>query len=282
MVAECGLVRWRGLVAVFPVAVVCSLPAGSSLAAGSVPHAERLELFRQAYRDAIETIDGTHVIMRDGTKIVLDDGNKKNHHQRLVAADIKDMFLQVYPTLACMAIEDKPVRNFDPGRIRNGAFLKAAFGTSEKSVRDELETVSWFGQTLKVTRRMGVSDALKRVAGDLKKIRNLDMRFVRSMGGTFKWRKIAGTKRLSVHSFGAAVDLNTRYADYWRWSGGKPGNVPTYVNRVPTNIVAAFEKHGFIWGGRWYHYDTMHFEFRPAVMAIARLAEKRGCVGSGG
>jgi|GEM_PF-645494 len=24
-----------------------------------------------------------------------------------------------------------------------------------------------------------------------------------------------------------------------------------------------FEKHGFIWGGRWKHYDTMHFEYRP-------------------
>jgi peptidoglycan LD-endopeptidase CwlK len=31
-------------------------------------------------------------------------------------------------------------------------------------------------------------------------------------------------------------------------------------------IVAIFEKHGFIWGGKWYHYDTMHFEYRPELM----------------
>ncbi|MDD5211432.1 MAG: M15 family metallopeptidase, partial [Sulfuricurvum sp.] len=26
-------------------------------------------------------------------------------------------------------------------------------------------------------------------------------------------------------------------------------------------------KYGFIWGGRWYHYDTMHFEYRPELLA---------------
>ncbi len=31
-------------------------------------------------------------------------------------------------------------------------------------------------------------------------------------------------------------------------------------------IVRIFEKHGFIWGGRWYHYDTMHFEYRPELV----------------
>src|SRR6185437_1620763 len=30
-----------------------------------------------------------------------------------------------------------------------------------------------------------------------------------------------------------------------------------YHNRMPKEIVATFEKHGFIWGGKWYHYDTM-------------------------
>jgi len=22
----------------------------------------------------------------------------------------------------------------------------------------------------------------------------------------------------------------------------------------------------FIWGGRWYHFDTMHFEYRPELL----------------
>jgi hypothetical protein len=279
MVASERASGWCKLAVLMLVTVMAGITGRASIsqANGDVSHAERLELFRQAYHDVIERIDATHVIMGDGQKFVIDDKITKTHQKRLAAADIKDMLSQIYPTVACMRITDKPVRNFDPGRIRNGAFMKAAFGASEKSVRDALVAVPWFGRTLKATRRLGVSVALERVGKDLAKINGLDMRFVRSMGGTFKWRLIAGTKRLSVHSFGAAIDLNTKYADYWRWSGGKPGKVPKYVNRVPENIVATFEKHGFIWGGRWYHYDTMHFEYRPAIMAIARLAEKRGC-----
>jgi hypothetical protein len=35
---------------------------------------------------------------------------------------------------------------------------------------------------------------------------------------------------------------------------------------MPREIVDIFERHGFIWGGRWYHYDTMHFEYRPELL----------------
>ena len=41
---------------------------------------------------------------------------------------------------------------------------------------------------------------------------------------------------------------------------------PAYKNRIPMEIVRIFEKHGFIWGGRWSHYDTMHFEYRPELL----------------
>ena len=44
----------------------------------------------------------------------------------------------------------------------------------------------------------------------------------------------------------------------------------------PTEIIEAFEKQGFIWGGKWYHYDIMHFEYRPELMAKARLGGPGG------
>ena len=37
-------------------------------------------------------------------------------------------------------------------------------------------------------------------------------------------------------------------------------------NKIPFEIVEIFERHGFIWGGKWYHYDTMHFEYRPELL----------------
>ena len=42
-------------------------------------------------------------------------------------------------------------------------------------------------------------------------------------------------------------------------------------------IVDVFERHGFIWGGRWFHYDTMHFEYRPELLAIAKAAGVSAC-----
>ncbi len=63
-----------------------------------------------------------------------------------------------------------------------------------------------------------------------------------------------------MHAWGAAIDLNTKYSDYWLWSKGG------YRNRIPMEIVEVFEKHGFIWGGKWGHFDTMHFEYRPELL----------------
>ena len=60
---------------------------------------------------------------------------------------------------------------------------------------------------------------------------------------------------------GAAIDINTKSSDYWLWSSGG-----AYRNRIPFAIVEIFERHGFIWGGKWGHFDTMHFEYRPELL----------------
>ena len=86
--------------------------------------------------------------------------------------------------------------------------------------------------------------------------------------GTFLWRTVAGTPRLSVYSFGAAIDLNVARSSYWAWSGYREGQRGiTYRNAFPLKVVDVFERHGWIWGGRWYHHDTMHFEYRPELFA---------------
>ena len=36
--------------------------------------------------------------------------------------------------------------------------------------------------------------------------------------------------------------------------------------QIPTEIIDIFERRGFIWGGKWSHYDTMHFEYRPELL----------------
>jgi hypothetical protein len=83
--------------------------------------------------------------------------------------------------------------------------------------------------------------------------------------GTYSCREVADTGQTSMHGWGAAIDINTHFSDYWLWRGGG-GDPPPYVNRIPSDIVTVFERHGFIWGGRWAHYDTMHFEYRPELL----------------
>lgn len=96
----------------------------------------------------------------------------------------------------------------------------------------------------------------------------------------YNYRFVDGTRTRSYHSYGLAVDLiprsyGGRHA-YWRWAMAKEPDwwaVP-YERRwmVPTPVVEAFERHGFVWGGKWLFFDTMHFEYRPEVLLLARAA----------
>ncbi len=92
----------------------------------------------------------------------------------------------------------------------------------------------------------------------------------------WNWRSIADTESRSFHSYGAALDLlPTSFKGlqtYWLWtSDWNPEwwNVP-YTQRFhpPEEIIQAFEKYGFIWGGKWMFYDTMHFEYRPEILIL--------------
>jgi len=74
-----------------------------------------------------------------------------------------------------------------------------------------------------------------------------------------------------VHSFGAAVDINVACSDYWHDTVTDETAKVVYRNRIPAEIIEVFEKNGFIWGGWWYHFDTMHFEYRPELLEYTRL-----------
>ena len=62
------------------------------------------------------------------------------------------------------------------------------------------------------------------------------------------------------------IDINVAQSDYWRNFKPDSKGVYSYRNRIPWKIVEIFEKYGFIWGGKWYHFDTMHFEYRPELL----------------
>lgn len=253
----------------FALRLVVTLPAG----AADLPLAEKLDLLIAAYPDSLLKAEGGHVRFRDGGSLPVDDGRVKDHAEKLAGGDIEDSLAQIYPAGPC---ETKPGADFDPGRIRSNALMMRLYGKSAAEVEASLVPVDWFGKVLRVTKRQGTAIALEKVRDELKAMPGMKA-FLAPSAGTFNWRKVAGASNMSVHSFGAAIDINTKYADYWIWSGGKPGRVAQYKNKYPMEIIDAFERHGFIWGGRWYHFDTMHFEYRPELIAIGKAAGVSAC-----
>lgn len=201
------------------------------------------------------------IIWRDGTSMIYDDDKKETFDKILKHADIEDSFTHSYRK----GPYKNPSKNYDPGRYRNDKFFRKMYGNSASAVKKRLTTINWFGQKIRVTTVNNVDKKLKAIARDLaKKVKKNPKlkKYLTPIGGTFKWRKIAGTNRLSVHSFGAAIDISVKYSAYWRWNKG----AYKYQNKIPLEIFEIFEEHGFIWGGKWYHYDTMHFEYRPELL----------------
>lgn len=154
---------------------------------------------------------------------------------------------------------------FNPGRMRNELFLKLLYGKTEEDVRANCEVVEFFGQRLQFNTRQGAAEALRRVVGKLEVAVKHDpalKAYILPSAGTFYWREIKGSGRLSAHSFAIAIDLNTEKGLYWQWNPTAEQLEDTRAN-YPQTIVEAFEDEGFIWGGKWSAFDFMHFEYRP-------------------
>jgi flavodoxin len=92
----------------------------------------------------------------------------------------------------------------------------------------------------------------------------------------WNWRNVAGSESLSFHAYGAAVDLLMKaqpgLETYWRWTAAKGvdwRSVPVHRRQnPPADVIRTFEEQGFIWGGRWVRYDTMHFEYHPELLIL--------------
>ncbi len=70
-------------------------------------------------------------------------------------------------------------------------------------------------------------------------------------GGGYNYRLMRGGSRLSMHSYGCAVDFDPA-------RNGMGDKTPHFAN-CP-EVVAAFKAEGWAWGGDWSNPDGMHFE----------------------
>ncbi len=228
-----------------------------------------------AYPQHLKGFKDNHIIWKDGSKLPYDDGRFKTEDQAFDSTDLEDQLNMLTYTPGLPV--DTPGYNCDPGTLRCQEFFMKMYGKTEAEARRNLAPVTWPapqpGRTKRiwVTSVNGVHKHLQAVANELAARPHLRP-YVTNIGGTFNWRPILGTNRISPHSFGIAIDINTSRSEYWKWDHKDDWQLDSveinlqWRNSVPFEIVEIFERHGFIWGGKWFHYDTMHFEYRPEML----------------
>jgi len=220
----------------------------------------------KAYPDQIVGYRDNKIIFSDKSNLIYDDFKNKTNQELLDNPDIEDQFKFVYNKANKNLIQKE-----DAGRIRNEAFFKKIYGNSKSEVESKMTEIIWcpklVNQNIKVTTVNGIDKIVKKLSAELDNNPEFK-KYINAIGGTFSWRKISGTNRLSMHSYGMTIDINVKNSNYWQWDCKCKNEEVTlsYRNQIPLKLVSIFEKYGFIWGGNWKHYDTMHFEYRPELL----------------
>lgn len=238
---------------------------------------KEIQCLLDAYPDFLASANDNLIIWKDGTSMIYDDGQEESEFETMLnQASLRDQMSLCYTKGKDYT---KPPINFDPGRLRHEPFFYKIYGNSEEEVKTKITEIDWLPQNfdrkvkLKVTTLNGIDQKFKAISDELDALPQEYMKYLENPGGTFNWRTIAGTSRISTHSFGMTVDINVAHSNYWRDDKPDANGIYKYKNSIPMQIVEIFEKHGFIWGGKWYHYDTMHFEYRPELLSEKCLCQ---------
>jgi len=163
---------------------------------------------------------------------------------------------------------------------RSAFFLDELWNASTRvETENQLVRIYFLGKTAKMHK--GVQQKLDIIEERIKaaaKTDNTIQKWINNLGSleAYGWRFIADTHARSYHAYGLAIDLLPKSLGnkqtYWLWSSRIRDdwwNV-SYNERYhpPEAVIKAFEANGFIWGGKWPLFDTMHFEYRPEVLYL--------------
>lgn len=219
-----------------------------------------------AYKDIVD-IERDHknyvyLVFKSGRKLIYDDKKIKNYQQKLHNPDLEDTMAQIYPLYP---INDLMTDDYSPGRIRSYKLLYEIYGKNEKEIYKNIKQICSQGNRCLFTKKNNGYKYLNYALNEIKRTKDSkSINLISPINGTYCYRAISGTNRLSPHSFGIAIDVKKHNNDYWKWATREEGLAR--LRQFPQNVVTAFENNYFIWGGKWSHFDILHFEYRPELI----------------
>jgi len=244
----------------------------------------RVRAFLEAYAPLIDSVvyevDDAVFIM--GSEPIHFRDGRMLAESRLDREDVCDPIFYAYPL---EPMTRPPPR---PGEMPTYCtdVLESLWGSTETEIRNHGRAVRFLDHRMFVNELLVEPlSAVERDIGNIAQtdpavaawIDDLDITY------SFTYREIAGSETRSQHSWGLAVDFVPRSyhgrAVYWRWSQvlDREGWYEIPVSQrwsPPQRVISIFERHGFIWGGKWPHFDGIHFEYRPEILLYNRMAEQ--------
>jgi hypothetical protein len=239
----------------------------------------RVIAFQETYGaliDSLFLVEGDVVFMVRGEPIHFQDGRMLSP-RRLRYAHRFDPIFYEYPL---GPLEEPPPLLEDP--VRSTDLLEQLFGRTEPYIREHGRSARFLDH------RVFVNDfcrePLARVEEEIRTAARTDPAVAAWIAGlrvvySFEDKEVAGSASRSYHAFGLALDLIPasygRRQVYWKWSrvyDRQWYRIPVARRYSPPQpVIEAFEHHGFVWGGKWSHFDTIHFEYRPEILRYNEL-----------
>ncbi|GHU86802.1 hypothetical protein FACS189476_00800 [Spirochaetia bacterium] len=165
----------------------------------------------------------------------------------------------------------------NPGALRSPFYENLWQTRNREEAFSQQQRITFLGWSVPVHR--GIAAPLKKAEARILALAETDPKiqgWIKNLDSisSWNWRNIAGSQNRSFHAYGVAIDLLMKaqpgMETYWQWTAAKGidwRSLPSEKRQDPPSaVIRIFEEQGFIWGGRWAWYDTMHFEYHPELL----------------
>ena len=251
-----------------------------------------IKALSKAYPNQIEGVefrnDDWALLMR-GTWYYYADARMLPENLREKATEYRSMLFYRYPAELPSWVEPSPeesarLGNIRPNRSREtprrSTFIDDLWqARNHAEASNNTRTITFLGKSARVHHL--IIESLSLVEARILSAAKNDPQIQAwinsiSISESWAWRNIAETQARSFHSYGIALDLLPKSLGgkqtYWLWTSQhrKDWWNVSYDERYhpPAAVISAFEANGFIWGGKWLRFDTMHFEYRQEVLIL--------------